>query len=279
MELKTENFVLISPIDANKNISVGGNVVSRFFEEEAIRCFGSWRRHAGILKDIDIYCVHLNKSTVKSETISKLENLGVKYIDDPQECADDFRIGFLNEPLCGLYFSGFPETGNRISIKIDLDMQVLRPLDASLLPQGDEIVIGQYDERSAKGQRSTVNGSLPFDTNFIATRLDNGFYERYFSLCTDETILESECWKRLYSESGWYSIEEYVIDTMFSHGVFNIRPVQNYQFGEGYPSLDSYSDDEIGTVSFLHEHIYRNGEFPHGYNPTEERLKFFRRTH
>jgi hypothetical protein len=279
MELKTENFTLISPIDANKNISVGGKVVSRFFEDEAIRCFGSWRRHAGILKDIDIYCVHLNRSAIKDETVAKLKNLGVKYIDDPQECADDFKIGFLNEPLCGYYFSRFPETRDKISIKIDLDMQIFRPIDMSLLPFGDEIVIGQYDERSAKGQRATINGNLPFDTNYIVSRLDNGFYERYFQLCTDSSILESDGWKKLYLESGWYSIEEYVIDMMSSKGEFHIRPVQNYQFGEGYPSVDSYTDEEVETISFLHEHIYRNGEFPYDYDPIAERLRFFRRSH
>lgn len=277
MELKPEDFVLISPIDANKKVTVGGKSVSRFFEEEAVRCFGSWRKNAGILKDIDICCVHLNKTFVKAETVSGLSNLGVRYIDDPQECADDFKIGFLNEPLCGYYFSQFPEMRNRVSIKIDLDMQVLRPLDVSLLPFDDEIVIGQYDERSAKGQRTTLNGHLPFDTNFIVSGLNNGFYERYFSLCMDKSILESDGWKRLYKESGWYSLEEYVIDTMFLNGEFHMRPVQNYQFGEGYPSVDLYADDEVDTISFLHEHIYRNGEFPDEYDPVAERLKFFKR--
>ena len=65
-------------------------------------------------------------------------------------------------------------------IHIDLDMNIIRPLNNKwFLP--DSTIVGQYDEIAAKDQRDTSGlGNLPLDTGFIISHKNSGFYKRFY---------------------------------------------------------------------------------------------------
>jgi hypothetical protein len=56
-------------------------------------------------------------------------------------------------------------------------------------------------------------------------------------------------------------------------GKFNISSIQKYQLGEGYPSIDTFSDEELKNVYFWHEHLVNKEKE----NLIKERIKYFKR--
>ena len=55
-----------------------------------------------------------------------------------------------------------------------------------------------------------------------------------------------------------YYQEEFAIDYMYKKQICKIKPVTNYNFGEGYRDIDDMTDDEARSVCFLHGHIYED---------------------
>ena len=45
---------------------------------------------------------------------------------------------------------------------------------------------------------------------------------------------------------------------MYKKQICKIKPILNYNFGEGYRDIDDMSDDEAKHVCFLHGHIYED---------------------
>jgi hypothetical protein len=74
-----------------------------------------------------------------------------------------------------------------------------------------------------------------------------------------------------------YFLEEFVIDYMYHHGIGNITPHQKYQFGIGYPDLNSFTDEEIKNIYLCHEHILINNKYPANYNKNTIYINYLRR--
>lgn len=275
--VKQENIALILPIDEDKIVSVNGTKYNRYFEEELIRCVKSWRKNGGWLKDINIYILHSNDSSIKEDTIRSLLELGVVYIDDFNDDSVNYVNGFLNEPYCGKYFEKINPIKEEITIKLDLDMQLLKPIPKNIIELTEEkIIIGQYDENSVKSQRDFYFDSLPFDTNLIITNRKFNFYEKYYDMCFSNEILNDDHYKNIQKTYGNYYLEEFVVDYLNKNVFNNILPIKYYQYGEGYPSISEYPREEIKNIYFLHEHIYKNNKFPYDYNPIKERMDYFK---
>ncbi len=273
--MQTENIALILPIDSDKKVCFGDKTVSRYFEEELVRNVKSWRKNGGWLKNIPIYALLSNGEKVKDQTIVDLKNLDVNVtILDGDEIVKH-KLGFLNEPFCGKYFEHICPISEDITIKTDLDMQLLKPLPETWfdIVQAN-IMIGQYDEESVKGQRERFDGNLPFDTNIIITHRKHNFYSTYYDMCFSDEILSNLEYKRIQEEYGDYYLEEFVVDYLFSTRFHNIFPLRYYQYGEGYPSIVDYPRERVKDIRFLHEHIYRDNKFPYDYNSVKERLNY-----
>lgn len=272
------NIALISHIERNGDcINKQTNTVNftRLFEDEAIRCFKYWRKNGGCLKDIPIYALCCTKNTISQKTKDDLKSLGVVYIEDYNKDSEMYSSGFLTIPYCGKYF----ETSNIVKedffIKIDLDMMLFQEIPKKLVYSAENTtVIGQYDIDSIKDQRTSYTETLPFDTGFVISKKQNLFYQKWYDLCFDTDILNSEEWKRIRSILGDYYLEEYVVDYMNHNKMYDITPIQKYQFGEGYASLDTFTKEQFKSLYFLHEHIYTDKKFPYGYNSIREKLKF-----
>ena len=225
----------------------------------------SWRQHGGWLKDIPIYVFNVNGCNPKLKTIQALEYFGCQYIEKHIEDTESFDYGFLNEPLCGKLAEEM--LSEDTFIKIDLDMQLLKPLGQELLDLENFTLVGQYSSEDAKDQRHSFSGFTPFDTNFIVSSRESRFYHFYYAACFDESMLNSREYKCIAEASGLpnYLQEEFAVDYMHKNQICKIKPITNYNFGEGYRDIDDMTDDEVNQIHFLHGHIYEDkDEFDDG---------------
>lgn len=89
----------------------------------------SWRKNGGWLKDINIYIFNVNGAKIQPQTVQTLKELGCSYVYSSVGGYEE--IGFMTEPRCGQLAEDTVK--ENILIKIDLDMQLLKPLDEELI--------------------------------------------------------------------------------------------------------------------------------------------------
>lgn len=250
-----KDIVLVSPIEQNKSVVAwDGKTHKRYFELEAVQMVQTWRKRAGWLKDIDIVFFNVNNAAISQATIGKLASLNCQVVNCTSQ-GEYHELGFLTEPLCGKIAE---ETllDKQILIKIDLDMQITKPLGKETIEMAKQsVLVEQYTDYDKKGQRPQIGDFNPFDTCYIISSRKSGFYHQYYDLCQSDEILKSEAWAAQHKIDGDYFLEEFVIDYMFKNGIGNIIPMQNDIFGEGYKSIEEMEDDEVEKLHFFHHHL------------------------
>lgn len=239
----------------NKQLGTVGAGEQRLYESEAIRCFTSWRRKAGWLKDIPIYCLCATANRPSAETVRQLKALGVTYIEEYSPETEKFTSGFITIPYAGMYFEKV--LSEDVLLKIDLDNVLLKPFPRDLVEKAlTSTVVGRYSEDFDVCERYCFGGECPFDTSLIITGRDLGFYKKYYDLCFDEKVLTSPEWLAIKEVEGEYWLEEYVVDYMYKNGIADITPVQNYQCGYGYPDMAYFIKNRLtGGLYMTHSHI------------------------
>lgn len=266
---------LIAAIEGNKNnTNMQTSVVTkpRMFEDEAIRCFASWRKRGGWLKDIPIYAVCPTRNHVSNETRQTFADLNVTYIEEFFPETASFPNGFLNSPFIGKVME--ERLSEDVLIKIDLDMVLLRPLPLDLILSSD-VVCGQYDDYCTSNQRSLPDGwGNPLDTSLLITRRSSGFYKFFFTMVEELLTDRDETWESIKLVTGEYFLEEYLMDKIRHNGLWNVTPVQRYQLGEWYTPVKMLSNDELERVYFWHEHINADIES----DVIRQRIEYFNRT-
>lgn len=275
---------LIVSVESNENnLNLMTKIIStqRFYEDEAIRCFKAWRKNGGWLKDISIYCVCPSKNIIKQATKDELKKLNVEYIEYFDENLFDYTSGFLTLPFVGQLFENKVQINQNILIKIDLDMQLLKPLPEEWFEQIElgYTIVGQYDSYSIRDQRNVYEDFLPFDTGLIITDKRNMFCDLWYKLCFRDYVVKTREWGEVKMKFGDYYLEEFVVDYIYANNLAKIFPVQRYQYGEGYASIDTFTSDEIKNLYFLHEHLYRDHRMliTDEYNSVIERMKYLKR--
>ena len=267
-------YALIGAIESefnDTNVNTGlCESCKRRLESEAIECFTAWRKNAGELKDIPIYAVCPTKNVISDITKEKFKELNVTYIEDYQKISETFTSGFLCIPLIGAMME--EQLTEDVLIKIDLDMNIIKPLPNKWLTS-DPIIIGQYDDYCTKHQREGIAEENPFDTGFIISKRDSGFYKHFFDMCMKYMLSDDPDWLRVKAQTGDYYLEEWVVDRMYAMKSFDIKPVQKYQIGEWYTPVKELTDDELDDVYFWHEHL----EYDPEYNRMQEKIDFARR--
>jgi len=266
------NIALISAIEGdNNNLNDDNGIVyggKRLFEQEAILCFENWRKNGGWLKDIPIYVYCPTHNTITQKTKEKFNDLGVIYTEKYHPITETFTSGFINIPFVGMLYE--QELDEDIFIKIDLDMNLIRPLPKDLV-YSECVVCGQYDKDSIF-DRVVMNSDKCFDTGFIISRKSSNFYKLFF----DETMKIingqfDEEWEKVKSATGEYFIEEYIMDKIYVNEMMPIKGLQKYQIGEQYTSVGEYTDEELKFVYFWHEHLMYDKNM---YNRVKEKLLY-----
>ena len=270
------SIALITSIESNRqNLNNQQNIVSldRLYEDEAISCFTSWRQKGGWLKDIPIYAMCPTRNTISDQTKCALVDLGVTYNEEFHPITDTFTSGFINIPYVGKVYEQRLDVD--ILIKTDLDMTLLRPLDEELV-LSNSVVCGQYDDYCTKQQRSVQPGwANPFDTGFVISRKSSKFYELVFDRAYNIMVgnVIDPVWEQVRSVTGEYYLEEYVVDMIYRESLAQITPIQRYQLGEGYTPVAEFSDQELSSVYFWHEHLIHDPN----YNKVRQRVEYFNR--
>lgn len=269
-------YALVAAIEGNvRNLNNQKNIVSieRRFEDEAILCFKSWRENAGWLKDIPIYVLCPTHNTISEDTKNKLKQLNVEYIEEYHPITETFTSGFLNIPYVGMLFEQRLDVD--VIIKIDLDMNIIQPLPEHLV-HDPKVVIGQYDDYCTKMQRDLEAGWCnPFDTGFMISRKESNFYSLWWAR-VNQILNEGyndPNWLKVREQTGEYYLEEYVVDAIYHEAPNLIHPVQKYQVGEWYTPVKEFTDEELKSVYFWHEHIIHDPK----YDKIREKVHFFNR--
>ena len=284
MVINSDRIALVVSVESNQNninLMTKTLQIQRFYEDEALLCFKAWRKNGGWLKNIPIYCVCPSKNTIKKDVQDKFKELNVEYIEYFDENIFNYSSGFLTLPFVGQLFENKVNIDQDIIIKIDLDMQLLKPLheDLFLLLDSGFSVVGQYDKYSIKDQRQTYKDFLPFDTGFMITNKNNMFCDLWYKLCFKDYLLKTNEWQETKIKFGNYYLEEFVIDYIYANKLAKIIPVQRYQYGEGYASIDTFTDAELNSLYFLHEHLYKNSKqlITTEYNSVYEKIHYLNR--
>jgi len=268
------NYALITAIEGdanNLNEQKGIVKTRRLFETEAVLCFESWRKNGGWLKDINIYTFCPTNNTVTEATKQKFKELGVTYIEEYQPITETFISGFLNVPLVGKLLE--QRLTEDVLIKIDLDMNLIKPLPESLV-NSETLVCGQYDDYCTAQQRTVADGwQNPYDTGFTISKRDSGFYKFFFDILEQTMNSHDPEWEKVRVISGDYYLEEYVMDKIVNQGLWPVRPIQRYQIGEWYTPVKEFSDEELLNVYFWHEHVIHDPV----YNRVREKVEYFNR--
>jgi len=270
--MKCALVTVIENSTENINSNNGKFNQQRMYFEEATLCYKSWRENGGWAKDIPIYAICVTKATLSKDEQKELSKLNITYIEEFMPATETFEYGFFNVPIAMRWAEqNLPED---IFIHTDLDMTLIKPLPEIFLEMARDgfVVCGQYDENAIKDQRNTPESwDAPFDTGFMITKRVSGFYKAYSEQMLE--IIENGY------EGNTYDIEEYIIDRMYNESqwlpktVMGIAGIKKYQIGEGYPSVDEFTDDEIPGILFWHEHII----YDKYYEKVKEKLKYSKR--
>lgn len=267
-------YALITAIEGdgnNLNEQKGIVQTRRLFESEAILCFENWRKNGGWLKDCSIYTFCPTKNVISEKTKSRFKELNVNYIEEYQPITETFISGFLNVPLIGKLLE--ERLSEDVLIKIDLDMNLIKPLPQDLV-NSDILICGQYDDYCTAQQRTVTEGwSNPFDTGFTISRKDSGFYKFFFDVLTNTMNNHDEEWEKVRAVSGDYYLEEYVMDKIYNKQLWPVKPIQKYQIGEWYTPVKEFTDDELKNVYFWHEHLISDP----AYDKIKQKVEYFNR--
>jgi len=274
-----KSVALITVIESNEqniNTERGFDSTSHkngLYEDEAVLCFTNWRMNGGWLKDIPIYAYCPTRNIISQDTKDKLELLNVTYIEKFQPETNNYVCGFWNIPLVGKILE--EELKEDILIHIDLDMNLIKPLPKEWF-DNEATVVGQYDKLAAQNQRKIgTDWELPLDTGFIISRRDSGFYKFFYEELKILTENQGdERWKRECKDVSLNFLEEYVIDKAYNLKQIDIKPLQYYQVGEWYTSVNDLTDEQLKTVCFWHEHIKYDEE---GYDKIREKIAYKKR--
>ena len=197
--------------------------------------------------------------------------MNVTYIEEYQPITETFISGFLNVPLAGMLLE--QRLTEDVLIKIDLDMNLIKPLP-EVMVNSETLICGQYDDYCTAQQRTVKDGwSNPFDTGFTISRRDSGFYKFFFDVLTDTMNNHDPEWEKVRAVSGDYYLEEYVMDKIYNNTMWPVQPIQRYQIGEWYTPVAEFSDDELNQVYFWHEHLIVDPQ----YNKVREKVEYFNR--
>ena len=179
-----DNYCLLLTVDDgnsanNKLINEGKETFGhRDYLKESFRCIAAWRKRGGYLKDISIIVDYVGESPMTEETINfyKLHKVRVfqRFDETHKKMVSNFAHGFVNVHITGLEFNtiGYGQSMKPITIHIDLDMELLQPIQPSFFyPLLDHAcIVGGYRKEDLQNQRFPLFGRELLNTDLIITK-------------------------------------------------------------------------------------------------------------
>lgn len=270
------NIALFAPIEGDlQDINTTKVGYKRYFEQEAIKAFVCWRENGGWLKDIPIYAVCPTGKGISDETKARFAELNVTYIEEYMSETAAFDCGFWNIPLVGMWAE--QNLTEDVLIKIDLDMNLIRPLPPSMFEGLERTVVGRhgpipfspYIEQMGKihpefadiyntGFTISTRHSLFFALqmnalNRCTNAYHDGTFEQKFGLVISRGDDDTQ-----HDAFPYMLLEELCVSIMIKEGV-PVRPLDMFYLETDWDEIEAtekagtpYNTDEI---YFIHEHL------------------------
>lgn len=258
------NLTLILAVDGRKF-----NNPFRDYEKELILCLKAWNNI--YYSPIILVCPSI--FPISNNTKKILLNYdNIKYIEDSKYYSEDITCGFDMKALAGKLVQQDYQylITTEYILNIDLDMYLINKIPEKIFEKAkSKIIIGRYT--NTKSLKDKINEGIiykhkdPFDTGFILTKKDSGFYIKWeedikkirSAILNNNPILEMEkvyinSKKHLESSLQIDSIEEWLISYYNEHNIMEIYSLYNYQYGEFYPKELLKNKIPI----FYHYHLY-----------------------
>lgn len=266
------SVALVGVIEGNfNNINISPGPL-RLLEQEAIKCFRSWRKNGGALANIDIYCVCITNNTPSQHCVDVMSGYDVTYVHEHLPESDKFKNGWWNKPLACSFMES--NLHHDIIIHIDLDMYLLREIQVDV----NRNTCLVYDERDTLQERqsnpsSRLHDHRPFNTCYITAKREDRLFTEWYNclkLLEQDKLLVS----RYYNDVSHDKLEEAAMDVLgyTDNKHVNIIPVEDIMFGETYTPLSDMSSHR--NISFHHYHIYnQNNLSKYNYISNEAQFK------
>ena len=250
-------YALITVIEGNYNsINFKNNNTPRLLEDEAIKCFKSWRKYGGKLKDIDVYCICISGNTPTEKTINQLRALNVKYIEHYMPETKAFNNGWWNKPLgCAILEQQL--VSYDFFIHIDLDMYLCKEINFEI----NRNICLVYDKYDLLEERKFTdvfkNNFKPFNTCFIVAERKFKIFEAWYKQLLKleiSYVTYSNYFKKYFTDIEYSKLEEGAFDILSLDESYNLFAIENVMFGETYTALKDMTS--TNNVCFHHYHLY-----------------------
>lgn len=280
------SIALFAPVESDlNNINTARQNYTRYYEQEAIKCFSCWRKNAGWLSNIPIYAICPTQSVISVKTKKIFKTLNVTYIEEYMPETEEYKNGYWNIPLVGKWAEN--NLSEDLLIKIDLDMYLIKEMPKQLFSLSTLPLVGRYDDDSVKHHANQLNFPRhygnPFDTGLVISSKKDFFYSTFFKTLKQ---LTAEYGLGVFDKPNKYGLEigrgklDYGVLEEFAISLLNlerpgwIKSITKYNIGEFYSNIDNYIGREVKDIYFIHEHIPINEA---GHNPHLMRLKYKRK--
>lgn len=224
--------------------------IKRYFEKEAVLCFTQWRKNAGELKDIDIFCICPTRNGVSQKTLNIFKELNVQYLDFFMLETDEFDCGFWNKPLVGNYFETNYGHGYEVLIHIDLDMYLLEPLDINAYKNNSCLI---YDSFQSLKERTFPGQIFAYNTCFIITQSRDQVFTKWYNLLKELPEFNDSYYQQ-FERLEKRKLEELAFDLLAKE--IPIEPIEDLMFGETYTELNLLKISSIKKIRFHHYHVH-----------------------
>lgn len=252
------NPAFIAHVESNINKG-GESIANRPLEEEAIKCFSSWRKMGGKWKDMPIYAICHTGNPPSKETLKEFEKLKVNFIDAYDPISETFPAGWWNVPLSGMWAED--NLDHNFLIHTDLDMVLLKEPDNELIYCSplNLAKCAVYSENFPDDKFITPDYRKLFVTCFITSWTHRKFYTKWYKQMMELKAHWDEL--ELNDEESWWeycNLEEHAVDVLYYERDWNIEQVHKCQIGNGnaYDTVDSLTDWEMERVFFNHDHFH-----------------------
>lgn len=252
----------IVAVESNKNRGGGGRGSGEFnrpLEEEAIRCFQSWRSPLGnMFRDIPIYAICMTGNTPSKKTLEEFKKLNVTYTEVYNEDTKKFPAGWWSTPLIGKWAE--ENLDEDLFIHTDLDMILLRKASSYLTQfnTGYEIKCSVYSENFPDDYQIVPEWKKLFVTSFCCSTKQSKFYTKWYNKMME---LNEQWNKKDLNPKDWWiycNLEEHAVDVLYYIDGLKIQHMNKIQIGNGtaYDTVESLTDKEINNVYFNHDHFH-----------------------
>lgn len=217
-----------------KNKKINNNIY--YYEYEILRLISSFRKNAGIYKNIPIHILHDNEyhiSNIQKSFLNLYDNIYFHIYEIPKINYSPYA--FINIPFTGYYFTNIAPLDEIILIQFDVDVEITSQIPYDII---DDVKIKKNTHISSGGKHhidddvyiKSINLTQWPSTHMIFSHKESHFYQKYYQLLTNTQFYEK--YSNVNAQAFNYYYDEFavkhLIDTKCSNILLNTNMPQFY---------------------------------------------------